>query len=641
MSQVKKLRIIWFCIALLTSVSTFGQYRHSYLQLGKRELWQENYVEAINFFTYYIKDHTNIYEGYYLRGLAKYYLTDLIGAEIDLTKSINCLPEFPQLYLVRGVVRSDNFKMQLAIEDFNTVLHLDSTNKEAHFYRALSYLVLREYKMSLEDIEQVIAMDTNYPNAFILRGVTHAQLHNYDLAIHDFTKCIAKNPKNSRALVERGTAYSKTMEYNLAMADIDSALSLDSLNGYAYFQRGLIKIEKMEYESALIDLNRVIEISPENELAYFNRALIKSNKDMYGDAIDDFLHILNQNPDNMLVYYNMGIGLARLGQFDQAILSFNSAIELFPDYADAYYQRALVKKEIGDIKSAKQDMDLYESLNEKNLNKTDSTKFVEGLEILRLSHLSNDFISEKEKENKVQYIETEIDLQPIFQAIIDSTFFLQEIEKSKENKITYKVESIQYASENKNINPEFISKQLRPLDSLIKADEHNMNHYLKRALLNTLLNKYEEAISDFNQALSYDSRNAFILFCRANARIARLQTLLYESSWEEKLSEHFNSNILRVYSDILHDYHKVLEIDPDFLYARYNIGYSRFMMEDYRGALTEFSLVTKEKKIAEAHFNKALLQIFLEQKEEGCIELGIAGELGLKKAYSVIRKFCN
>jgi tetratricopeptide (TPR) repeat protein len=213
--------------------------------------------------------------------------------------------------------------------------------------------------------------------------------------------------------------------------------------------------------------------------------------------------------------------------------------------------------------------------------------------------------------------------------------------KLSEKRITYKVESIKYASENKNITSEFVTKQIDLLDSLIRGDEYNMNYYLKRGLLNTFLNKTEEATNDFNKALSYDSRNAFILFNRANARIASLQRILYESSWDEKLSDRYNAKILRIYSDILYDLHKVLEIDPDFLYARYNIGYSRFMMEDYRGALTEFALVTKEKKIAEAHYNKALLQIFLEQKEEGCIELGIAGELGLKKAYSVIRKFCN
>lgn len=640
MLKVNKLRIFWFCIVLQICISTYGQYRHSYLQLGKMELWKENYVESINFFTYYIKDHPNIYEGYYLRGLAKYYLTDLLGSELDLARSIRLLPEFPRLYMVRGIVRSENFKLQQALDDFDEAIGLDSSYTEAYFYKSLSHLVLHKYESALVDINHVIELDTIYPNVFILRGVIHAQLQNFDEAIRDFTKCIEQNPENSRALIERGSAYAKLRQTDFAMADIDSALSLDSLNAYAYFQRGLIKIEMMEYESALEDLNRVIEISPENELAYFNRALINSNKDLDDEAIDDFIHILNQNPDNMLVYYNMGISLARMGQYDQAINSFNSAIELFPDYADAYYQLALVKKEIGDIESAKQDLLIYESLNEKNLTKDDSTKFKEGLQLLRLSHLSNDFIREEEKKHKVQYMETEIDLQPIFQAIIDSSFFIQSTESLHNNEITYKLKSIQLTKV-QTFDVEFMLSQIHILDSLIIKDEHNMNYYLKRGLLNNLLKKSDDAILDFNNALSYAPRNTFLLFSRANARISSLQDLLYENSWAEKLSEHHNSNTLRVYSDILHDLHKVLEIDPDFLYARYNIGYCRFMMEDYSGALAEFSIVAKKRKIAEAHFNKALLQIFMDQNENGCIELGIAGELGLKESYAVIRKFCN
>jgi len=165
--------------------------------------------------------------------------------------------------------------------------------------------------------------------------------------------------------------------------------------------------------------------------------------------------------------------------------------------------------------------------------------------------------------------------------------------------------------------------------------------YIQRGLLHDMSDRYNEAISDLTKALSYDSRNVFILFSRANARIELLEALLNEQNWSNRISEHYDSKTLRVYSEILYDLQKVLEFDPDFLYARYNIGYSRFLMEDYSGALAEFTRVTMKRKIAEAHFNKALLQIFLDQKEEGCIELGIAGELGLKEAYSIIRKFCN
>jgi tetratricopeptide (TPR) repeat protein len=156
-----------------------------------------------------------------------------------------------------------------------------------------------------------------------------------------------------------------------------------------------------------------------------------------------------------------------------------------------------------------------------------------------------------------------------------------------------------------------------------------------------MLNRSEEAITDYSLALSFDPANIFLLFGIANARIAYLEDLLDQSANKINMSGYHNSYALRVYSDILYDLHRILDLDPGFLYARYNIGYCRFLMEDYAGALTEFTIVVKKRKIAEAHFNKALLQIFLDQREEGCLELGIAGELGLKEAYSVIRKFCN
>ncbi|MBN2521788.1 MAG: tetratricopeptide repeat protein [Bacteroidales bacterium] len=638
---MKKQCYILICILLQFRILSFGQYRHSYLQLGKMELWQENYVDAINFFSYYIKEHSNIYEGFYLRGLAKYYLTDLTGAEIDLTKAIYLLPEFPRLYLIRGVIRSENFKLPQALDDFDQAILMDSMYTDAYFYRSLSHLVLREYELALDDVNQVVLLDVKYPNAFILRGVIYSQLQDYDKAVLDFTECLTRNPENGRAFVERGSAYARLREANFAMADFDAALDLDSLNAYAYFQRGITKMEIMDFEGALADLNRVIEISPENELAYFNRAIINSNKSLDGEAIEDFLHILNQNPDNMLVYYNMGIVFMRLGHYDQADQSFSAAIDLFPDYADAYYQRALVRKEIGDIDKAKQDLLFYEKLNEINRNKDDSTKLEEGLEILRLSHLSNDFIREDEKKNKAQYIETEIELQPIFKAIVDSSFFLQKDRNQGKFKIEYKLKSNSLLSADQGYNKEFIQKQIDMIGNLTFPEEDNMNLYIRRGLLHDMSENYNEAISDLTKALSYDSRNVFVLFSRANARIGSLETLLNEQNWSSRISEQYDSRTLRAYSEILYDLHKVLEFDPDFLYARYNIGYTRFLMKDYSGALAEFTEVTLKKKIAEAHFNKALLQIFLDQKEEGCIELGIAGELGLKEAYSIIRKFCN
>lgn len=632
-----------YCLILLIVIPTAlkGQYRYSYLTLGKKELWNEKYMESINYFTYYINEYPNLFEAYYLRGLAKYNLGDRAGAEYDFTKAISCIPEFPRLYMVRGVVRSESYKFKKALSDFNTAIELDSTYTDAYFYRSFNFLSLHEYTSALTDVNKVIELDSTYPNIFLLRGAIYAQLEFYPEAILDFNKCLSNNPKNDRAYIERGTAYAKLEIIDLAMADFDSALVIDSTNAYAYFQRGLVKMRIMDHEGALEDLNIVLELSPENELALFNRALLKSRKQAEGEAIDDFIHILNQNPDNMLVFYNMGISLARTGHFEDAIRSFSSAIELYPDYADAYYQRALAKRELGDMDEAYRDMQQFESLKEKNLEKDDSTKYQEGLEILRLTHLSNEFIREEEKKQMIQYNEVDIILQPIYQPIIDSSDIYHNLFTDPSKESYYSIECKTLYSEKKHQDSIQIKLKIDILDSLIHANAYNYFYYLERGILYTAINEPSMAIEDFNKALSNSPNNLLIHFNRAIANITLLHKMTYQNSWVPILPKTHNIEELRVFSDIIYDLQKVLDIDPDYIYAHYNMGYARFLMEDFTGALTAFSLVAAKRKIAEAHFNKALLQIFLEMKEEGCIELGIAGELGLKDAYPVIRKFCQ
>lgn len=638
---MKTFRIYCFIVASLIPVLSRAQYRYSYLGLGKKEFLNKDYLEAINYFTYYINDHPTMYEAYYLRGLAKYNLDDLLGAEYDFTKAIRCIPEFPRLYMLRGVVRSENFKLQKASEDFNTTVGLDSTYTDAYYYRAINFLRMHDNQSALADANKIIALDSLYPNIYLLRGAIRADLEKYYDGISDFNKCITRNSNNATAYVERGSAYAQLNIVELAMMDFDTALVIDSLNPYAYFQRALVKMKTFDYESALIDLNRVTEISPENELAYFNRALIKSNIKQEGQAIQDFIHILNSNPDNMLVYYNMGISFARIGHFNEAIKCFNTAIKLYPDYADAYYQRGLAKRELGEMENAYADMQLSEQLREKNKMKDDTTKYKEGLEILKLTHFSDDFIREDEKKNKLQYKETKISILPIFQTVLDSSFLLSPFSLTDTQFVNARVETIQFSSEKMPKDSAVIEKQIHVLDSLILQDEYNFSHYFKRGLLHTYVNQPEKAIGDLSIALYYNPNNAYIHFNRANARITLLFNMISEYSSEKSIAVNDNIEIARIFSDIVYDLHKVLEINRKFIYARYNLGFARFLMEDLQGALAEFSAVTKERKIPEAHFNKALLQILLNQKEEGCIELGIAGEMGLEEAYSVIRKLCN
>ena len=45
--------------------------------------------------------------------------------------------------------------------------------------------------------------------------------------------------------------------------------------------------------------------------------------------------------------------------------------------------------------------------------------------------------------------------------------------------------------------------------------------------------------------------------------------------------------------------------------------------------------------MGDAYYNRGLVLIYLKDKEKGCIDLSRAGELGVKEAYGVIKKYCE
>ena len=45
--------------------------------------------------------------------------------------------------------------------------------------------------------------------------------------------------------------------------------------------------------------------------------------------------------------------------------------------------------------------------------------------------------------------------------------------------------------------------------------------------------------------------------------------------------------------------------------------------------------------MGEAYYNRALVLIYIKDREKGCIDLSRAGELGVKDAYGVIKKYCK
>ena len=93
-------KLILSLLALLAPVMFMSaQFRTDRLiDVGKSALYYEDYVLSIQYFNQVILVKPYLYEPWYLRAVAKYYLDDYVGAEKDCSEAIRLNPYVPDFF---------------------------------------------------------------------------------------------------------------------------------------------------------------------------------------------------------------------------------------------------------------------------------------------------------------------------------------------------------------------------------------------------------------------------------------------------------------------------------------------------------------------------------------------------------------
>ena len=96
------------------------------------------------------------------------------------------------------------------------------------------------------------------------------------------------------------------------------------------------------------------------------------------------------------------------------------------------------------------------------------------------------------------------------------------------------------------------------------------------------------------------------------------------------------------YEMIMRDYDKVIELAPDFAFVWYNRANLLAHQKDYQAAVVNYTkAIELEDDFSEAYFNRALTYLLLNQRDKAINDLSKAGELGIYKAYSILKKIQN
>jgi len=640
-----------------------AQYdRNMFFYRGRQMLVDGKYSLAIDNLNVLIRLDPKCYEAYFFRGIAKYNLADYVGAELDFDQTLEINPLYTPAYHYRAITLSRTGKYDQALRDLEEAVDLRPGYTGLYFSRGVTYLLSQQFEKAIDDFNKFINKEPKEADAYLNRGACYLFTGDTLKAIADYDKAITLNSFEPEGYIRRARVYYLQHDLPKAIDDLDHAVALDTANTFAYFNRGLVRYDAQNFRGALQDLDRVLELEPTNSLTLYNRALIRAQTGAFDLALDDLDRVLEINPKNVLAYFNRASVFIELGRYSDAEKDYSKAIELYPDFAKAYMNRSFVRQKIGKTKAAKSDYETAQAkVNAYRVSQTagtanfaDTTKKYDELLSLDADFAKRDFNDEELLQNR----SVDIRLKPLyrFSASAEAQYNPMLLGRKYENtRMDRFITSIP-------IDIQLVSREMTPsrylnaplMDAVDKGLKSGRSPELlfAKALLESDDKQFNTAVSCYDEAIMMVPDQMFFYLNRGVLQSEMIDFISSVESSVQVLSldnagttrGRVTDKSVRIYdySAAINDMEKAVELMPEFPYTYYNLGNLYCLSNDFPLAIQYYSKALERYSwIPEAYYNRGLSQIYLKEKEKGCIDLSKAGELGVQDAYRVIKKYCS
>ena len=648
-------------IAILLSAASFASAQYDkdvFMWRGRQALSDGRYALAIENFNILARLDSTDYWSFFFRGIAKYNLGDLRGAQTDFNTSVRLNPVFTNGFHYRAITESRFGDYEAAFRDFDRALELRPGQIGIYFSRGVANFLAQKFDDAVADFDYYIKKEPRDPSAFLNRGACYLFLADTTRALADYNRAIKLDRTEPEGFVRRARVYAAQGLYDEAVADLDMSIELDPENTFAYFNRALIYYEQHRYNEAMADLDTVLEHEPGNALTLYNRSLIYAQVGAFEQALEDMDRVININPRNVLAHYNRAAIFVEMGRWQDALEDYNQAIALYPDFAKAYLNRSYVENMLGRTRESKAD---YQTAQQKvrdyqarsgEASFADTTRRYNALLALDADFAKKDFDDEL-----LQHRDIDIRLRPLYK------FSLAAERENRSVALSRQYENV--------LIDRFIDAAPTPItlgNTESKGTDQylftaNAEEYFVKGLQELQRKQFNSALSWFDRAVGAAeddvSRDRYARYYKAfylmNRGVLKAEMIDFIASLEGSVQTlsmdtegstraRVSDRVARTYdySDAIADIKEALSILPDIPYLYFDLGNLECLSSRFVEALENYDMAIKlYPNMGDAYYNRGLVLIYLKDKEKGCIDLSRAGELGVADSYSVIAKYCS
>ena len=655
--------VIGILFIIFVTTSAVAQYNRDYFfYIGRKQMMDNDFKEAIRTLNVLLRFDESAYEGYFLRGIAKYNLDDLLGAEADFTEAIERNPVFTTAFTYRAITRSRLGNYDDALNDFREAIELRPDLPNPYYSRGVTRLLNQQFEEAIKDFDNFIRYEKKVADAYLNRGVCYLYLKDTVQALSDFEQGIRTNRESPMGYNRRGVLYLEQKRYNEAETDFDLAVKCDTTLAMSYFNRALVYNATNRPTQSLADLDKVIQLDSTSSITYFNRAIIRSSIGDYNRALDDYNKVAEYSPENVLVYYNRALLYQQLGKIERAKDDYSKAIELYPDFANAYLGRSYLRHLLGDYKGARSDKQTAErKIAEYKSRLNDSTYSIYADTTRRFDKLlsfdSKLAGSTFERITSRRTNNEKMALLPMFkftftkdstkQTATASKYHAQRAEdfiKHLDNPI------LAISCRESTLAPDSLVAVNRRLKQTTNKATASFDELFSLAISETLVKQYTNALNTYTSAINASPTNPFVYLNRATTQaemidfISSIDNAYQRISIESDPARQLHNRTSRTYNydEAIADLTKAIKLYSEFAYAYYN----RANLLALSGRLPEaFEDYTKAIELnpnfAEAYYNRGLIQIYMKDTRKGCLDISKAGELGIEEAYEVLKQYAK
>lgn len=655
---MSKLRLI--LLLVVSGILLLGRVIGCYAQIntdrvllmGRNALYFEDYVLAIQRFNMVITAKPWLGEPYFYRSLAKYYLEDYQGAEIDCGVALERNPYMCNYYQLRALCRINQSRYELASEDYIQALQINPLEKSCWHNLVLSYIELKQYGKADSALDVMIRHWPKVPEQMTLKAQV-ALLKTDTVAAEKWVdRALELNEYEGNAWSMKSMFQAGRGEYALAEQSLDKAILQSPKVATLYVNRALARYNQDNLRGAMSDYDAAIEIAPHNYLAHYNRGLLRASVGDDNLAIEDLNFVLKVEPDNTIVLYNRALLLDNIGDYKGAIRDISAVIKDYPEFWEGYRKRAEIRRKVGDVYGAERDefkilkvqmavaTGSYKSSGKTRKKSEHNIDDYDKLVEEDTHEADNQYLSEYR--GKVQNKQAELKPEPLYiftyyrnQSDVRLYIaFSKELDKLNSRSVL--PSTLYLTCDEGNMTTAQLDAHLSSIAEITAAIESKggtKELLFKRALDYYHVRDFENGIADMDTYVLKYGDDVLSLMLRAQCRYAQLEV----SSATAQASD------LRLgYLMVLQDYNRALDILPQSPYLHYNRGCMMIKLADYSGAINAFSnAIALDSHFPDAYYSRGVAYILSGKLSEGLSDLSQAGEYGLYSAYNLIKKYSN